>query len=243
LFPHPGVVLLDQYSVILFFMHYYDWKWRTVGKYDSLYEYAVSKNGNEFTVLRDNSIWNLDLTQAGPYANIRTALATAPTHSLTIFCIDQFGSHVPHTSGQESIFQKNVRTLARRAGLQMGRLFVDGADVYADFAYGSGDRQNVDRNSSGPALTLAQPQETTVKTGFVVQPNGLSAMSLTGKNFEPGAIIFANGRRLETTFGNSGWMTALFPADLYATAGVVEVKVVNPDGKASNTINFLVRPK
>jgi hypothetical protein len=77
----------------------------------------------------------------------------------------------------------------------------------------------------------------------VVQPNGYSALSVTGKNFAPGAAILANGSRLDTTFGNSGWMTALFPSDLYATSGVVELKVVNPDGKSSNAISFLVRSK
>jgi hypothetical protein len=162
---------------------------------------------------------------------------------VTVFYMDQFGSHVPRTVGQERSFRENVRKLALRDGLDVKQIFVDEGDVFADFAYARGGARTADLDLTGPVLSLSQPQETTVNTGFVVQPNGYSALSVTGKNFEPGAAILANGSRLDTTFGNSGWMTALFPSDLYATSGVVELKVVNPDGKSSNAINFLVRSK
>jgi 4-amino-4-deoxy-L-arabinose transferase-like glycosyltransferase len=242
-FPQPDVVLLDQFSVVNFFTHYYDWKWRTTGKYGPLYKYTVSKNGNEFTVLRDYSTWNFNFTQASLYRDIKEALAYAPAHSVTVFCMDQFGSHVPRTPSQERIFRENVRKLALQDGLDVKQIFVDEEDVFADFAYARGGVRAADLDLTGPVLSLSQPQETTVNTGFVVQPNGYSALSVTGKNFAPGAAILANGSRLDTTFGNSGWMTALFPSDLYATSGVVELKVVNPDGKSSNAISFLVRSK
>jgi 4-amino-4-deoxy-L-arabinose transferase-like glycosyltransferase len=243
LFPNPGAVLVDQFSVVNFFTHYYDWKWRTTGKYGPLYTYSVSRNGDDFTVLRDYSTWNFDFTQASLYWNIKEALTHAPAHTVTVFCMDQFRSHSPRSPGEEQTFHDNVRALALQSGLELKRLFIDNGDIFADFAYAGAESRPPDPDSTAPALTLAQPQETTVKTGFAVQPNGYSAISLTGKNFQRGAVILANGRSLDTTFGNSGWMTALFPADLYATSGVVKLKVVNPDGKSSNAIDFLVRPK
>jgi hypothetical protein len=138
--------------------------------------------------------------------------------------------------------------LAAREGLRVKRLFVDGQDVYAEFvdALLETGTPDIDLSASdlgftGPALILAQPPRTSVNTGFNQQPDGQSAISLTGRNFKPGAILFANGRRLETVFGNSHWLTALFPADIYAHAGVVQLKVVNPDGKSSNIIDFHIR--
>ena len=242
LFPHPDVVLVDQFSVVNFFTHYYDWKWRTTGKYGSLYTYSVSRNGNAFTVVRDYSTWNFDFTQAGVYWNIKQMLAHSPAYSATVFCMDQTGSHLPRTPDQEQIFRENVRRLAFEGGVEVKRLFVNEVDVFADFS-DDGRGGGTFEALTGPALISAQPHETTVKTGFAAQPNGSSAISLTGENFERGALILANGRRLETTFGNSAWMTALFPADLYDAAGIVKLQVVNPDGKTSNKIDFLVQPK
>jgi hypothetical protein len=134
-FPHPRVVLLDQFSVVNFFTQYYDWKWRTVAKNGPLYQYAVSKNGQEFTVMRYNSIWNFDFTEALVYSNIRQAMATAPSDSITVFCMDQFGSHVPRAPAEEPAFLQNVQTLASRSDLHLERLVVNGIDVFAQFGY------------------------------------------------------------------------------------------------------------
>jgi len=134
LFPHPGAVLLDQFNVVNFFTHYYEWKWRTVARYGSLYKYAVSKNGNEFTVLRYISIWNFDFTDASVYLNIRQALDAAQADSIIVFCIDQSGSHVPLTPDEERAFQRNAQTLAAQAGMRLERLVINGVDVFSQFA-------------------------------------------------------------------------------------------------------------
>jgi hypothetical protein len=162
LFPNPDAVLLDQFSVVNFFTHYYDWKWRTTAKYGSLYTYAVSRNGDEFTVLRDQSLWNFDFGEAHLYWSVQQALARTPGHSITVFCIDQFGSHVPRTPDQEQVFRTKARTLAAQAGLELTRLFVDGQDVYANFVYAHGYHQMADLDLNGPTVLLAQPQETMV---------------------------------------------------------------------------------
>ena len=53
-------------------------------------------------------------------------------------------------------------------------------------------------------------------------------------------MITANGKKLPTAFGNSGWLTAEMPSALYEKPGVVTIKVVNSNGKESNPFDFKV---
>ena len=132
-FQHPRVVLLDQFNVVSFFAHHHDWKWTTVARHGSLYKYVVSKNGNEFTVMRENSVWNFDFTAANSYPYIKQALEAAAGEPITVFCIDQAGSHVPRAPADEQAFEQNVRMLASQAGLHLKRLVVKGVDIFAQF--------------------------------------------------------------------------------------------------------------
>ena len=78
---------------------------------------------------------------------------------------------------------------------------------------------------------------------FTVQADGSSAFSVTGKGFVRGAAITANGRKLATIFGNAGWLTATMPAVFYEKPAIVAIKVVNPSGKESNSVDFTVTDK
>jgi len=93
---------------------------------------------------------------------------------------------------------------------------------------------------AGLSITSLAPNTTLPGAGFQVQPDGLSALSVQGSGFERGASVVANGGKLKTTFGTSGWLTATFPAELYAREGTVTVHVVNPDGSESNRTEFTV---
>ncbi|MEZ5403068.1 MAG: hypothetical protein R2729_25540 [Bryobacteraceae bacterium] len=93
-----------------------------------------------------------------------------------------------------------------------------------------------------PTLSSVDPPGTRAGLAFNKQPDGSSALAATGSGFAPGAAITANGQRLETVFGNEGWLTANVPASIYATAGRVPIVVVNPDGAASAPVDFIVRP-
>jgi hypothetical protein len=97
--------------------------------------------------------------------------------------------------------------------------------------------------NAAPYLLYVTPREAIEKTPFNVQPDGGSAFSATGKGFDPHATITANGEKLKTTFGNSGWLTAEMPAGLVEKIGVVTIRVVNPNGKESNSVDFRVTPK
>jgi hypothetical protein len=101
----------------------------------------------------------------------------------------------------------------------------------------------------GPART-APPEELSIKSvdppstdpkiGFHLQPNGESAISIIGTGFEQGSVITANGLALKTTFGSQEWLTALAPPELYREPGTIEFRVVNPNKKISNSIQFQV---
>ena len=97
--------------------------------------------------------------------------------------------------------------------------------------------------SSGPAPSITQlfPDTTTAGKGFNVQPDGSSAMGLTGANFLPSATILFNGEAQVTNFGDIDKLSSAFPAKFFANKGVVKVTVKNPDGKVSPAVDFPVK--
>ncbi len=96
---------------------------------------------------------------------------------------------------------------------------------------------------TGPAPSITQlfPDSTTAGTAFNVQPNGTSAMGLTGANFLPGAQIQLDGEPQTTNFGDIDKLGATIPAKFFAKKGVVKVTVKNQDGKVSAPANFVVK--
>lgn len=76
-----------------------------------------------------------------------------------------------------------------------------------------------------------------------VSPDGPAfALSISGTGFINGATIDFNQAPLETTFVDSGHLTAMVPAGDIATAGTASVTVVNPapGGGPSNVVYFQV---
>jgi hypothetical protein len=96
--------------------------------------------------------------------------------------------------------------------------------------------------TSGPApsLTKLYPDSTKAGTGFNVQPNGRSAMGITGQNFLPGVKVLLNGEPQETNFGDIDKGGCFFDAKFYQKPGRVKVTVKNPDGKESAPLEFIV---
>jgi hypothetical protein len=132
-----------------------------------------------------------------------------------------------------------VRTVAMEdapppAGVPVLRLFPDGTGALdlpgaPIVPINESDRVRIDR---------IYPDSTAAGVKFQIQPNGQSAISLAGANFQPGAIVIFNGRNLPTTYGNSGLVSTLVPDDLIARAATIRVRVLNANGDASNEIEF-----
>ena len=95
-------------------------------------------------------------------------------------------------------------------------------------------------NKPAPVVTALSPPGTVENVPFNVQSNNESAFSINGNGFDHKAAVIANGARLKSAFGNPGWVTAEMPRALFAKPGVVTIKVVNSDGKESNSVDFKI---
>jgi uncharacterized protein (TIGR03437 family) len=78
--------------------------------------------------------------------------------------------------------------------------------------------------AGGPAFTLT------------VNGGGLDSLIFSG------AVVQWNGTPLTTTFVSANQVTAQVPASLIATAGTVNVTIVNPGASASNPLVFTILP-
>jgi hypothetical protein len=92
-----------------------------------------------------------------------------------------------------------------------------------------------------PVITKLYPAESVAGRKFQVQLGDISAIAIAGKNFERGSKILFDGRPLDTAFGGPAAVTATVPDDLIARPAEIQVRVENPDGKASNAVPFKIR--
>ncbi len=100
--------------------------------------------------------------------------------------------------------------------------------------------QNPAEKLGPPAIISVTPKTTLAGHPFNPQPNGLSAISIECTNATPRSILLWNRTPLPTFYGNSLWLTALIPKELYATPGTYEISIAS-DGVASNKVPFQVR--
>jgi hypothetical protein len=91
------------------------------------------------------------------------------------------------------------------------------------------------------ALFKLNPAMTRTGSDFNMQPSGESALSLDCANTTPNTIVVFDNTPLATTYGNSGWVTALVPKNLYAKPGRYRVFLKNEVGD-SNQLEFVVEP-
>ena len=89
-----------------------------------------------------------------------------------------------------------------------------------------------------PEITKLYPTSAVPGKGFNLQPEGGSALGVTGAGFLPGAKVVFGGKEMGTGFARGDYISASIPAALAVRAGTSEVWVTNPDGKASNKIVF-----
>ncbi len=66
------------------------------------------------------------------------------------------------------------------------------------------------------------------------------ALTINGAGFVDGSLVKLNAEPLETTFDSPTKLTASVAPNLIATAGVLKLKVVNPDNTESSEVDFTV---
>jgi hypothetical protein len=91
------------------------------------------------------------------------------------------------------------------------------------------------------ALSKLYPAATRTGSSFNVQPSGESALSLYCTNATPNTVVVFDNTPLATTYGNSSWVTALVPRNLYAKPGRYRVLLKN-GAVDSNQLEFVVEP-
>jgi uncharacterized protein (TIGR03437 family) len=68
------------------------------------------------------------------------------------------------------------------------------------------------------------------------------SVTASGQHFLRGAVVRWSGTPLETAFVDANTLVATVPAALIASAGVVPITVLQPDGAVSSAIDFAIRP-
>ncbi len=106
----------------------------------------------------------------------------------------------------------------------------------------------VTEKEKAPALPEAKiekllPDKVMEGQPFNQQPNGASALSVLGSNLIKGSRIKLNGMPLETASGDGTSLAALVPIELFAKAGSYAISVETPDGRPTNTLQWIVLAK
>lgn len=100
-----------------------------------------------------------------------------------------------------------------------------------------------DKTGPQPKIVQLYPNATTIGKGFNLQPDGKSAVGVAGEDFLPGVRLVGDGQTLKTVFGNGTGISAIIPDAIISSAGAHRIWAINPDGKASNQMEFLVTSK
>lgn len=132
--PSPKNIYVDQFNLIAFFIHYDDWQWRYIERYQNDFlidRYEVKKGDQLLNVCRDKLRFHMDFREASLYHSIGQCLSKGGLSSTWVFCIIK----VPKqwTSEEESQFKKQIDNLAREAGLNIRSLELGESNIYAEF--------------------------------------------------------------------------------------------------------------
>ena len=90
--PRPKAIYVDHYSLIAFFIHHDDWKWRFLSRHQDnswIDQYEIKKNDRMLNVCRDRLRWNVDFTDPSLYRSIAQCLSRCNVPSVAVFCIYQ----------------------------------------------------------------------------------------------------------------------------------------------------------
>ncbi len=94
------------------------------------------------------------------------------------------------------------------------------------------------------ALRALVPEECRAGEVFGRQPDGDAGLLILGTGLTRGDVVLWNGQPLKTTFGHSRLLTAVVPAGLLQSPGLVEVTVEDALDRSRATLrgSFRVAP-
>ncbi|MBI4472348.1 MAG: hypothetical protein HY646_06745 [Acidobacteria bacterium] len=118
MFSSPAAVYVDQFSLIMFFIHHHDWNWQFSGKnlaVPTIDIYRVSRGTDQFILVRDKGRWTADLQDSAFYGDLAAVIHSERLPSITTFHVPQFPESVnDHT---DSTFPNRISELASAANL------------------------------------------------------------------------------------------------------------------------------
>lgn len=105
-------------------------------------------------------------------------------------------------------------------------------------------RQERETRSPAPRVDQVVPAKVMAGKPFQVQPDGQSAVSVTGEHFAAGSRIRLNGEAMPTSVSDDGkTASAVVPPEKYAKPGMYPLSVESPSGAVSNAVPFTVLPQ
>lgn len=109
---------------------------------------------------------------------------------------------------------------------------------------GSGCVSRSEREARPPAprANVVIPDKVMEGEPFQRQPDGKSAISVTGENLAPGSRVRMNGKPLVSS-ASGPTVSAVVPPEFYEHEGIYPVSVETPDGQISNSLPFIVFAK
>jgi hypothetical protein len=96
--------------------------------------------------------------------------------------------------------------------------------------------------SGAVAFTVTAPSIRSLSPGSEMATGSAFTLTVAGASFVSGSALYLNHTSVITSFVSAGELLATVPASLVATAGTLNVTVVNPGGATSNTVGFTVTP-
>ena len=152
LVPSARAVYVDQFSLIPLFMHYHEWEWRLeqpAASPSSFRVWKVSKDGRELRVCRDLAHWQLDISEAALYANLRKCVETTGAPEVAMFRLGRTGLPPGRQGGEVSTLMEE---LAAKAGLRPVSIAIRRGSVFAAF------ERAEQRGFSTPAAAYSCPR-------------------------------------------------------------------------------------
>jgi hypothetical protein len=146
----PHAVLLDQFSLINFFSHHHDWKWRAAGEWDGQavrQVWSVSKGGRTMVVCRDAE-WSLDMSKIEAYDSVVECGQRSGVRRVAVFRTQWELQQPAWDTTKTDLF---VNTLAGQDGLKPTALGADDGNVYAEFDVDPARRDACSAPPSRPA--------------------------------------------------------------------------------------------
>lgn len=95
-------------------------------------------------------------------------------------------------------------------------------------------------SNGSPAQTTGVPLLSFLSPNTIQAGGPSFALTLTGSQFQPGAVAYAGNQPLSTTVLSANQIAATVPAGIIAAPGQFPVFVANPNGLRSNTLTFTV---